>query len=110
MLVTIFLVLINIFNGVKSNAPVSISLNAVDLYLVICIGLVFLALFEYAIVLFKLRSTVKSTPLPKIATQQSSSSIHNDNNEKIQAWPEEQYSHNNKLSACINWNGFFPIF
>ena len=51
LLVTIFLVLINIFNGVKSEAPVSKTLNAVDRYLLICIGLVFMALFEYTIVL-----------------------------------------------------------
>ena len=53
VLVTIFLVLINIFNGVKSNAPESATLNAVDLYIVICIAHVFLALAEYAIVLFQ---------------------------------------------------------
>ena len=52
LLITTFLVLINIFNGAKSGAPTSISLNAVDLYLVVCIGLVFAALLEYAIVLF----------------------------------------------------------
>ena len=52
LLVTIFLVLVNIFNGVKTDAPVSHSLNAVDLYLVVCIGHVFLVLAEYAIVLF----------------------------------------------------------
>ena len=52
LLVTIFLVLVNIFNRVQSNAPVSKSLNAVDLYLIVCIGHVFLALSEYAIVLF----------------------------------------------------------
>ena len=51
LLITIFLVLINIFNGVKSEAPVWKTLNAVDRYLLICIGLVFMALFEYTIVL-----------------------------------------------------------
>ena len=51
LLVTVFLVLINIFNGVKSNAPVSARVNAVDQYLLICIGLVFLALGEYTMVL-----------------------------------------------------------
>ena len=52
LLVTIFLVLVNIFNRVQSKAPVSMSLNAVDLYLIVSIGHVFLALSEYAIVLF----------------------------------------------------------
>ena len=41
MLVTLFLVLINIFNSVRENAPISSRLNAVDLYLVICIFFVF---------------------------------------------------------------------
>ena len=41
MLVTLFLVLINIFNSVRENAPISSRLNAVDLYLVVCIFFVF---------------------------------------------------------------------
>ena len=53
LLVTVFLVLINIFNGAKENAPVSLSLNAVDLYLVCCIGQVFFALLEYVVILSK---------------------------------------------------------
>jgi hypothetical protein len=53
LLVTIFLVLINIFNAAKSTAPVSLSLNAVDLYLVCCIGQVFFALLEYVVILSK---------------------------------------------------------
>ena len=52
LLITTFLVLINIFNSVKSGAPTSTNLNAVDLYLVICIGLVFAALAEYAMILY----------------------------------------------------------
>merc|ERR1712130_459456 len=41
MLVTLFLVLINIFNSVREQAPISSRLNAVDLYLVVCIFFVF---------------------------------------------------------------------
>ena len=51
LLITIFLVLINIFNGVKSDAPVSSRLNAVDQYVLGCIGFVFLALMQYTLVL-----------------------------------------------------------
>ena len=51
LLITIFLVLINIFNGVKTRSPVSTTLNAIDEYLMLCIILVFLALVEYTIVL-----------------------------------------------------------
>jgi hypothetical protein len=53
LLITIFLVLINIFNGAKLSAPVSTSLNAVDLYIIFCIGKVFLALSVYGVILFK---------------------------------------------------------
>lgn len=52
LLITLFLVLTNIFNGVKSTAPVSKRLNAIDLYLVVCIFLVFAALVEYSVILF----------------------------------------------------------
>ena len=52
LLITLFLVLTNIFNGVKASAPVSKRLNAIDLYLVVCIFLVFAALVEYAVILF----------------------------------------------------------
>lgn len=55
LLVTLFLVLINIFNGVKAGSPQSTNLNAVDLYLLVCIFLVFGALAEYATVLFRIR-------------------------------------------------------
>ena len=70
LLVTIFLVLINIFNAAKGNAPTSRNLNAVDLYLIVCIGLVFIALMEFAAVLFlsrknetKIRDERKVAPL-----------------------------------------------
>ena len=41
LLVTLFLVLINIFNSVREQAPISSRLNAVDLYLVVCVFFVF---------------------------------------------------------------------
>ena len=53
MLITIFLVLINIFVGVKNSSPTSNGLNAVDVFLVVCIGQVFAALCEYTLVLQK---------------------------------------------------------
>ena len=52
LLVTLFLVLINIFNGAKGSAPTSKKLNAIDVFLVICFGHVFMALMEYVIILF----------------------------------------------------------
>ena len=53
LLVTTFLVLINIFNGAQLNAPVTSFLNAIDIYILGCIGHVFLVLCEYVIVLSK---------------------------------------------------------
>ena len=51
LLVTLFLVLVNIFNGFKNSSPPSISLNALDVFLIICIGHVFCVLIQYSIVL-----------------------------------------------------------
>merc|ERR1719260_148274 len=59
MLVTLFLVLINIFNSVREQAPISSRLNAVDLYLVVCIFFVFAALIEYAVILLLLKKRRK---------------------------------------------------
>jgi len=54
LLVTLFLVLINIFMCVREMSPLSSRLNAIDLYLVVCIFLVFSALMEYAVILLLL--------------------------------------------------------
>lgn len=59
LLVTLFLVLINIFNSVRERAPISSRLNAIDLYLVVCIFLVFGALMEYAAILLLLKKRRK---------------------------------------------------
>ena len=101
VLVTIFLVLINIFNNVKGNAPVSTSLNAVDLYLIICIFIVFLALLEYAVVLFKERykTEINSSTQQISSIQKSLSSTQKSLDKyKVAAWPE-QPSTRNKLDT-----------
>merc|ERR1712193_435527 len=97
VLVTIFLVLINIFNNVKGNAPVSTSLNAVDLYLIICIFIVFLALLEYAIVLFKERYKTEINH-----SEHETSNAHKSMSKtklslekyKVAAWPEQPSTRN----------------
>ena len=53
LLVTVFLVIINIFIGVKNQSPMANGLNAIDVFLVVCIGQVFVALLEYALVLIR---------------------------------------------------------
>merc|ERR1711874_935312 len=49
----LFLVIINVFNNVKSSAPAAASsrLNAIDRFIVTCIFSIFSAIIEYAIVL-----------------------------------------------------------
>ena len=61
LLVTLFLVLVNIFNTVRSGSPIpsSTQLNAIDTYLVVSIFMVFLALLEYAVVLFAINVSEK---------------------------------------------------
>ena len=61
LLVTLLLVLVNIFNGFKSSSPPSTGLNALDLYLIICICHVFCVLAEYAIVLFLDNSNIRNS-------------------------------------------------
>ena len=51
LLITLFLVLVNIFNSAKDNSPKSESLTAVETWIIICIFHVFTVLLEYAFVL-----------------------------------------------------------
>ena len=51
LLVTAFLTLINIFIGVRNSSPPSSGLNAISIFLVVCIGNVFATFLEYACVL-----------------------------------------------------------
>jgi len=53
LLVILLLVLVNVFNSVRANAPSSglSKLNAIDAYLMTCIFMVFSAIVEYALIL-----------------------------------------------------------
>ena len=108
LLVTILLVLINIFNGAKSNAPKSLNLNAVDLYLVICIGQVFVVLVEYAIILCLKQRGVHVAPSSSYNTldQDSATTM----NEKIvtKKCEIDRQSTNNILDSISLI--LFPIF
>ena len=83
MLVTVFLVLINIFIGVKSNSPTSNGLNAADIFLVACIGQVFAALVEYAMVLVIYTSQKQER---ESSAKGSTKIFVADANEKIPEW------------------------
>ena len=113
LLVTMLLVLINVFNGVKAKAPKSTDLNAVDLYLVVCIGTVFLALFEYALVLLKekCRSHEKLVrPLNKTNTNRLNSG-EQANPEVIQAWAEKRPAMNRlDVFSLVLFPVFFTVF
>lgn len=53
LLVILLLVLVNVFNSVRANAPSSglSKLNAIDTFIMTCIFMVFSTILEYAIVL-----------------------------------------------------------
>merc|ERR1719400_1042689 len=53
LLVTLFLVLVNIFNNVTTNTPKAEGLTAIEAWMLACILFVFGALIEYAAILFK---------------------------------------------------------
>merc|ERR1712045_441397 len=63
ILVTVFLVLVNIFNSITSNIPRADGLTAIESFVIICIIFVFGALIEYAVILFSLK--IKTSQPPK---------------------------------------------
>ncbi|XP_023319726.1 gamma-aminobutyric acid receptor subunit rho-1 [Eurytemora carolleeae] len=60
LLVTLFLVLVNIFNTVTTNTPKAEGLTAIEAWMLACILFVFGALIEYAAILFKKQKYVSS--------------------------------------------------
>ena len=111
LLITIFLVLINIFNGVKSNAPASSSLNAVDLYLIVCIGHVFVALVEYAIILFLNRGSPSGIASNVETRGNFSTAKKPQTREHFKAWPNQDPSQNKlDLISLVVFPLFFALF
>ena len=108
LLVTIFLVLINIFNGAKSSAPVSASLNAEDVYLVFCIGQVFLALVEYSMILYIEKIKNPYTSIKPKSTTMTTSMEHTT---KVQTF-FQPYSFRIKLDAVsfVTFPVLFIVF
>lgn len=64
LLVTIFLVLINIFNTIQTNSPKAEGLTAIEAWVIACIIFVFGALGEYTVILLKIKLK-KLTPRRK---------------------------------------------
>lgn len=110
LLATIFLVLINIFNGAKSAAPSSTSLNALDLYLIMSIGQVFLALIEYAAILFISNNGVKSNFICK-NDKKKKPLVQSEENGKLKI-EEKREDTKNRLDSVsiIIFPSFFFLF
>jgi len=129
LLVTLFLVLINIFNSVREEAPISSRLNAIDLYLVVCVFLVFGALLEYAVILMLLKKRrmpkrniektmedmfksngaacqLQSPTRPTHLDIQSDSEDGSDNDQEKQLQVQDR---NRRKSRMMNSDGYSPI-
>ena len=61
MQVTVFLVLVNIFNTITSNIPKAEGLTAIEAWVIVCVLFVFGALIEYAGLLLKMKLEVSKT-------------------------------------------------
>ena len=55
LLITLFLVLINIFNTIQTNSPKAEGLTAIEAWVITCFIFVFGALLEYTVILLKLK-------------------------------------------------------
>ena len=78
LLLTPFLVLVNIFMGVLNLVPMHDGINFMALWLIACIFYVFAALLEYGLVLCIMkRNSMKSTK-PKSSAPKSTSEINMD--------------------------------
>ena len=89
LLVTLLLVLINVFNGFKNSSPPSTNLNALDAYIIICICHVFCVLVEYAIVLFLGNSNIRNS-LAQCYIVYEENPLHATTNERNQINSERQ--------------------
>lgn len=59
LLITLFLVLINIFNNITTNSPKAEGLTAIEIWMLACILFVFGSLIEYAVILYRKQKVSK---------------------------------------------------
>jgi len=78
LLVTLFLVLVNIFNNVTTNTPKAEGLTAIEAWMLACILFVFAALAEYAALLFHKMKLVIEPPreVYEMSTSRTSQSFN----------------------------------
>lgn len=72
LLLTLTLVLINFFIGIQEKMPKTGGLTAIGIYLLFAMGIIFVALFEYAWILFKIQSINCMSESNKVASNESS--------------------------------------
>jgi len=84
LLITVFLVLVNIFNTITTNIPKAEGLTAIEAWVIVCVLFVFGALVEYAGILLqmKMRVSTRKLPLkkqspPQIQHSDSQIALHN---------------------------------
>ena len=112
LLVTLFLVLVNIFNSVTGNAPKSEGLTAVETWVIMCILHVFCVLLEYAFILKiiqveKLRAAAGLSKVPKSKSLKKSRRGGTPNPEissmqTTQSENENQYFFKNNMNQNLN--------
>ena len=68
LLVTVFLVLVNIFNTITTNIPKAEGLTAIEAWVIVCVLFVFGALIEYAGLLLKMKleATRRQSPVSHV--------------------------------------------
>ncbi len=88
LLVTVFLVLVNIFNTITTNIPKAEGLTAIEAWVIVCVLFVFGALIEYAGLLLKMKlaTTRRCRPPTNGQSSRENSLILNGN----MAPPEER--------------------
>jgi small-conductance mechanosensitive channel len=64
LLVTLFLVLINIFNSITNNSPNTETITAISIWIITCILFVFGALSSYAVILYRKYKTSSASLFP----------------------------------------------
>ena len=117
LLVTAFLTLINIFIGVRNSSPPSSGLNAISIFLVVCIGNVFAAFLEYACVLIIFGQGVASRQLGtahpdqlKIDSTEESEAITNRNKSNIHSCGKKLANNVIDYMSLILFPTTFAIF
>ncbi|XP_040575478.1 glycine receptor subunit alpha-2-like [Lepeophtheirus salmonis] len=108
LLVTIFLVLINIFNTIQTNSPKADGLTAIEAWVIACIIFVFGALGEYTVILLKIkikkiypkkRKVIVLSQIPNTKNQQQ---VHNKKVKKAIKLQNSLWSNSNVFPKKID--------